>query len=140
MLDHNSSDGSEQHNAQVDLYLRLAMLVLWLGAGALIGRKSGRQGTGMLWALMLGPLGVAFFAFGEWRRSEPGQEPHHPDARAPLDLPVEVNVDGQWVDGRLDSWTTRNTLWQGWVRYSIQGRDQSAWFDSDRVRRADTRE
>jgi hypothetical protein len=136
MLDHHSRDGSELHNAQVDYYLRLVLLVLWLAAGALIGRKSGRQGTGMLWALMLGPLGVAFFAFGEWRRSEQGQEPSHSDAPAALDLPVQVSVDGQWVEGRLDSWTTRNTLWQGWVRYSIHGQDQSEWFDSERVRRA----
>jgi hypothetical protein len=26
-------------------------------------------------------------------------------------------------------------VWQGWVRYSIKGREQSGWFDSVRIRR-----
>jgi hypothetical protein len=53
-----------------------------------------------------------------------------------LDLPVQLNVDGRWVDGRLDSWTTANNVWQGWVRYSVDGRDQASWFGSESVRRA----
>jgi len=35
------------------------------------------------------------------------------------DVAVQVLVDGQWLDGWLETWDKRGELWVGFLRYQI---------------------
>ena len=119
----------------MELVIRLGGIALWVGVGALIGWKSGRRGTGMLWALVFGPLGALLFAYGEARRSRiptPIAQSEHSEN---LDLPVQVNIEGRWIDGRLQTWDQVGTEWFGWVRYLADEEHKADWFNAEQVRR-----
>ena len=115
--------------------IRLVAIALWVGVGALIGWKSGRRGTGMLWALIWGPLGVAMFAYGEARRSRLSEPRTPSSADENLDLPVQVNIEGRWLEGRLQTWDQVAGAWYGWVQYMDDDAHAADWFSAERVRR-----
>lgn len=116
-------------------WLQLLLSLVWIASGLLLGRRSGRTGNGLVWAVVLGPLGVLLFGYGEWRRSAPSPAPLPVAATADLDLPVQVLVDGHWREGRLQTWAQGEAAWHGWVRYSTDGVEGAAWFTDGEVRR-----
>lgn len=89
----------------------------------------------MLWASIFGPLGVALFAYGELRRRGIREPQPTADPAEDLDLPVQVNIEGNWLDGRLQTWSQGEGEWYGWVRYLVDGEHRAAWFTAQQVRR-----
>lgn len=89
----------------------------------------------MLWALLFGPLGVALFAFGEWKRHGKEELPTTSTVAEDLNVPVQVNIGGGWLEGRLQTWAQGEDSWHGWVRYSVDGEDRADWFKSEDLRR-----
>jgi hypothetical protein len=52
------------------------------------------------------------------------------------DVPVQVLVDGQWLDGWLDTWDKRAGRWTGFVRYqTAPAENYLGWFVEDCIRR-----
>jgi hypothetical protein len=52
------------------------------------------------------------------------------------DVEVQVLVDGQWLDGWLDTWDKRGDQWHGFVRYqTAPAENYLGWFDQDEIRR-----
>jgi hypothetical protein len=131
------SHRGSRHTQQMPEWTRLVLLVCWVAVGWLIGRRSGRAGTGILWAVVLGPLGLILFAYGERRRSET-QPPRGglKAADARLNIPVEVLTDGSWLKGRLQTWAQYAEEWHGWVEYNLDGVDQAAWFGPEQLRKS----
>jgi hypothetical protein len=117
------------------VWTQLVLFVCWAAVGLLIGRRSGRAGTAILWAVMWGPLGLIFFAYGESRRRKI-QPPRLVSTDARLDIPVEVLTEGSWHQGRLRTWTLETDEWHGWVEYRLGGVAQAAWFRPERMRKA----
>lgn len=115
---------------------QLLLLGCWISIGLLIGRWHRRTGTGILWVVVLGPLGLLLVAFGELRRGRASaSEPALAPVAENLNLPVEVSVEGQWHPGRLQAWTQGQGTWQGWVEYQIDHEHQAAWFGDEDMRK-----
>lgn len=53
------------------------------------------------------------------------------------DVAVQVLVDGEWIEGWLDTWQRRGGRWVGFVRYrTAPAENYLDWFDQDTIRRA----
>jgi len=52
--------------------------------------------------------------------------------------PVQVRLDdGIWVDGMLEAERKVEGVWQGWVRYTLNGSESYiGWFEEPRIRAA----
>lgn len=118
--------------------VELLVLSVWVTVGMLIIRRSRVAGLSVLWMVVLGPLGLLAVGFGEWRRRKVGLEPPVPMAPENLEIPVQVDVDGQWLDGLLHTWSVTDRGWHGWVSFGLEGSFRTGWFAADHVRRQST--
>lgn len=106
--------------------------------GALVGQREGRAKSGLLWGLVLGPLGLVLFVVGSRKRQRNVDEPARWDPANMLNIGVEACFDGDWRVGTLQSWRQGEQVWEGFVRFPESGREPATgWFTAEQIRQVD---